>query len=371
MQAKTVKAWSFIHKWTSLACTVFLLMLCLTGLPLIFHDEIDAALNPPSWQPENPSAARLSFDQILNAALNEHKGAVPLYMSFDIDRPVVNVTTGPRVGVPDTQMTFRSFDATSGTVVPAADRGETVMEFIYQLHVDMLLGLPGMLFLGFVGFLFVLAIVSGVVLYAPFMKRLDFAAVRSTGSTRLKWLDLHNLLGIVTTAWVLVVGLTGIINTLETPILEAWKAQDLKDLIAENQATAAAQRQGLPRASLDAAIRQAVAAVPNMTLQFVAFPGSSYSTSAHYAIFLHGKTPVTQHIVTPVLVNAATGDFVGLREMPWYSKALSLSRPLHFGDYAGLPLKLIWAALDIVTIIVLGSGLYLWLCKRPSNPRSR
>ncbi|MDB5973481.1 MAG: putative rane protein [Nevskia sp.] len=44
-----------------------------------------------------------------------------------------------------------------------------------------------------------------------------------------------------------------------------------------------------------------------------------------------------------------------------------MSRPLHFGDYGGLPLKLIWALLDLVTIAVLGSGLYLWLAWRRSS----
>ena len=51
------------------------------------------------------------------------------------------------------------------------------------------------------------------------------------------------------------------------------------------------------------------------------------------------------------------------RPMPWYYQALALSRPLHFGDYGGLPLKILWAALTLFTIIVLGSGLYLWLAK--------
>ena len=46
---------------------------------------------------------------------------------------------------------------------------------------------------------------------------------------------------------------------------------------------------------------------------------------------------------------------------PWYVTALQLSEPLHFGDYGGLPLKVLWALLDILTIVVLGSGLYLWL----------
>jgi uncharacterized iron-regulated membrane protein len=40
-----------------------------------------------------------------------------------------------------------------------------------------------------------------------------------------------------------------------------------------------------------------------------------------------------------------------------------MSRPLHFGDYGGLPLKIIWALLDIVTIIVLGSGVYLFVAR--------
>lgn len=53
--------------------------------------------------------------------------------------------------------------------------------------------------------------------------------------------------------------------------------------------------------------------------------------------------------------------------MPWYYQALSLSRPLHFGDYGGLPLKLLWAALTLFTIHVLGTGLYLWLAKRKSS----
>jgi uncharacterized iron-regulated membrane protein len=70
-------------------------MLCLTGLPLIFHDEIDAALDDSTWQPANPDGPLLSLDRMLDAALENRPDHVPLFMSFDIDRPVVNVTSGP------------------------------------------------------------------------------------------------------------------------------------------------------------------------------------------------------------------------------------------------------------------------------------
>ena len=45
--------------------------------------------------------------------------------------------------------------------------------------------------------------------------------------------------------------------------------------------------------------------------------------------------------------------------MPWYVSTLFISQPLHFGDYGGMPLKVLWALLDILTILVLVTGVYL------------
>ncbi|MOA48772.1 hypothetical protein D3C78_1715640 [compost metagenome] len=57
--------------------------------------------------------------------------------------------------------------------------------------------------------------------------------------------------------------------------------------------------------------------------------------------------------------------------MPLYAKILFISQPLHFGDYGGLPLKIVWALLDVVSIVVLGSGLYLWLGRRKAPLEKR
>ena len=43
-----MRAWSWVHRWTSLVCTLlFLLLLYVTGLPLIFHEEIEDAFSSP------------------------------------------------------------------------------------------------------------------------------------------------------------------------------------------------------------------------------------------------------------------------------------------------------------------------------------
>lgn len=366
LDTSALRRWTWVHTWSSLVCTLFLLMLCLTGLPLIFHDEIDAALNPASWAPARPGQA-LDLDRLLDAALAARPGEVPLFMSFDEDRPVVNVTTAPRSDAGARDMHLASYDRTSGAPVPAAERGAAVMHFLLQLHTDMFLGLPGMLFLGAMGMLFAAAIVSGVVLYAPFMRRLRFGTLRLHRAPRTRWLDYHNLLGIVSVAWALVVGLTGVVNTLADPIIELWKATELADLVATHIGEPAPAQ----LSSLDAAVAAAAAAAPDMQLQFVAFPGSDFSTPRHYAVFLHGATPLTAHLYQPVLIDAQTGAVAGLREMPWYVQALALSQPLHFGNYGGLPLKILWAALTTMTVIVLGSGLYLWLARRRGSAPSQ
>ncbi len=91
----------------------------------------------------------------------------------------------------------------------------------------------------------------------------------------------------------------------------------------------------------------------------------------HYLFWAKGNTPLTSRLFNPVLVDARTGALVGIVQMPWYLRTLEVSRPLHFGDYGGLPLKVIWCLLDIVTIVVLASGLYLWIVRRKSPIQRR
>ncbi|HKX79648.1 MAG TPA: PepSY-associated TM helix domain-containing protein [Novosphingobium sp.] len=359
-----------MHKWTSLICTVFLLMLCITGLPLIFHDEIDLATEEapsfglPGVGSSSNAAGLLPLDTVLKKALVARAGEVPVFMAFDNDQPAMTVTTAPRADSPADAMTIQLFDRSTGKPIGKVDESG-VMHFILELHIDMFLGLPGMLFLGAMGALFVVALISGTVLYAPFMRKLDFGTLRTSRSTRLKWLDYHNLLGVVALAWMTVVGLTGVINALATPIMQLWQMGELADMTR-----AYARKEALPPSrygSLDRAMAQARKALPGNTPQFIAFPGGAFSSDHHYAVFFQGGTPLTERLLTPALIDAETGEFTVARPMPWYNQALSLSQPLHFGDYGGLPLKLLWAVLDLFTIVVLGSGIYLWLGKRRAS----
>ncbi|MBL0914819.1 MAG: PepSY domain-containing protein [Sphingopyxis sp.] len=370
MKRSTIRAWFLIHKWTSILCTAFLLMLCVTGLPLIFHDEIDlltdgrSTFGMPGAGSSGEAPGLKPLDAILAKALAARPGEVPVFMAFDNDQPSMTVTTAPRPDSPAEDMTIQLFDRSTGKATGAVDENG-VMHFLLQLHTDMFLGLPGMLFLGLMGLFFVIAIVSGVVLYAPFMRKLDFGTLRTSRSRRVKWLDYHNLLGIVALAWMTVVGATGVINALATPIFQYWQMTELAEMTKAYAGKGAVtpDRYG----SIDKAMAAARKKIPGNNPQFIAFPGGAFSSRHHYAVFFQGDTPLSERLLTVALIDAETGEFTDARPMPWYAKALALSQPLHFGDYGGLPLKILWAMLTVFTMIVLGSGLYRWLGKRRSG----
>lgn len=212
-----------------------------------------------------------------------------------------------KVTDPDAATASVEFDARTGAVLRAEPDLET----------------------GFMPLLFVAALVSGAVVSGPFMRTLPFGMVRRDRAACLRWLDLHNLLGIVTLVWVLMVGLT-----------EAYRGRPPPTSLASAQTLAETVR----------------AVEPDLEVGSIAFPGTLFAGRHHYAALMHGATPLTERLVKPVLIDAQTAA----RALPWYITALLVSQPFHFGDYGGLPLKILWAALDVVTILVLVSGLYLW-----------
>ncbi len=371
MTRSTIKAWFLIHKWSSIISTLFLLMLCFTGLPLIFHDEIDSfSGDHDMMNMEGPPSATTGqpLDRIVAQALHESGGGVPLFIGFSPDNPIITVTTGPAPDAPGSAMRLFSYNRSTGESVGEI-REEGVMHFLLQLHTDMFLGLPGMLFLGVMGVLFVLAIISGLVLYAPFMRRLPFGTLRSSRSRRVSRLDQHNLLGVVTLGWALVVGLTGVINAFADPLTDNWREGEIARLVAEHAGDAKLDpaRYG----SIDKAMAAVQAARPGLSPQFIGFPGGAWSSGRHYAIFLQGATPLTSHVLTPALVDAETGVLTDIRSMPTLNQALMLSKPLHFGDYGGLALKLLWAAMTLGTIWVLITGLQLWLGRNAPGTERR
>lgn len=367
MRPGALRVWQAVHRWAALACTVFLLIVCLTGLPLLFADEIEA------WADGRPAAAPLAhdvagrqLDRIVTQARSRFPGEVLSSVIVDAERAeakVYLVRSWAAYAAGQARTHWIGFDARSGEPLdagaPPAAHTPGFMAIAEALHTRLLAGEAGRWFLTVIAGLFVAAIVSGVVLYAPYMRTLAFGAVRRDRSRRLRWLDRHNLLGIATLVWALVVGATGAMNELASPLFGLWQRTDIDRVLAPWQGEAPLAQAG-DFASLRAAYDTARHAVPGGIVRGIDFPGALHGSPHHYLVWTVGATPATARLSTPVLIDARHGTLTAVLPMPWYLRVVELSRPLHFGDYGGLPLKVLWALLDIATLVVLASGLYLW-----------
>jgi len=361
LSARTVRRWYRIHKWTSLICTAFLLMACITGLPLVFQDELE-----PLLEPHTAAAAvaagmpDASLDRMVGEAETHFPGLRPLFVAYDDDEPRVFVTLASSLDPKPSEVQSLVFDRHTGKTLDAIKPGKTFLSVCLELHREIFAGVTGELVMALMGLLFVVALVSGAVVYGPFMRRLNFGTVRSRANRRLHWFDLHNLIGIVTLTWAFVVGATGFLNGLSTPLFGLWRMQAMPALLAPYHGKPAPAH----LASVDAAVATATKALPGMTISSVTFPNGILASPLHYIVWTKGNSPVTSRLFTPVLIDAETGQVSAIAPLPWYLRTIEISRPFHFGDYGGLPLKVIWALFDIALIVVLVSGIYLWLSRR-------
>lgn len=364
VRAARSKAWYLAHKWTSLACTLFMLVVCVSGLPLIFRDEIVDWLDAsPSWPNVAPGTSVPSLDRLVAQTLERYSAHRIVEIDVASDSSSIIMALAPGHEAPSGTSSIRlQYDARSGLLQQSIHPGDEglgarIITVMMRLHIDLYARLPGQLYLGFMAVLFAVAVISGVVLYHPYMKKSPFGTVRAERAARLKWLDLHNLLGIVTLVWALMMGVTGAIHELAVPLFRYWLSNDVQAAVA---ADVPLRQVPLQQASVEQAYATAKAAVPGRVVESLRFPNAGLGLPHHYLLWAKGETSMGAHLFDGVLVDARTGQLTTVLEMPWYLRVLQFSRPLHYGDTAGLPLKIIWAALDLIVIVILLSGLYLW-----------
>lgn len=342
-------------------------MLCLTGLPLIFHEEIEHYFDDIQDAAVLPAGALMpTKDSVVRVAKAANPNKVIQFVAWDEEEHPGQMLIGfnDSALAPPENTKNVVMDLRTAKLLQAEEPSLDFMKIMLYLHVNMFLDIPGTLFLGLMGLLAMIAVVSGVVLYVPIMKRLDFGVIRTEKSERLRWLDLHNVLSIVTLAWLSVVTITGVINTLAQPALMLWRQGQLMEMVEQYKDKPKIEAE---LSSLDAAISEAQKAAPGMDVSFIAYPGTAFSSNHHYAVFMKGLTPLTSRIIKPALIDAETGSFTDMKDLPWFVQAILISQPFHFGDYGGIPLKIIWAILDIAAIAVLISGLYLWFIRRKAK----
>lgn len=360
MTSASFRGWRLVHRWTSLVCSANLLILCVTGLILVFHHEIDHLMGEDLDTARTEGQARLPLQRLVDTAARSDPALEPKLLSIDPDDPgatyVYLGAPGERGFDDGRWVVLNGYTGANQVLKPPT---ETLTGFLLKLHIDLFTGFWGQMFVGVMGLLFVVSTVSGLVVYGPFMKKLAFGLLRFGRGPRIANIDLHNLFGVATLVWAFVVGLTGAILSFSPLIVGYWQTTELAALAARHPEPMT----GAP-VSIDRAAAAGMAAFPGQDLAFIAYPGNNYSSDRHFSVMVRGHSELTKKMLSVALVDAETGKLAETADTPWYVTVLLLSGPFHFGDYGGLPLQILWAFFTLVTGVVTVTGFVVWL-KRP------
>lgn len=354
----------WLHRWTGLIATPFFLILCITGSILIFHDEVDRLMGdapPPRAAPARP----IDLSQLAQAGLRKASGKTvqTIFISDEEpDRAYIGLVVPGTRKLVDAQTVL--VDRGTGAPLPFSNPEGSLTGIVLKLHAQWFAGLPGETFGSVIATLVFICLVSGVAIHAPFVRRMAFGVIRRGRGARLVQLDLHNLIGVVILGWAGLVTFTGICLGLGNVALGIWQDTELRALAGGVHVAPPANM-----VSVDRAAAAARAAMPERTLTFAIYPGTELSSPRHFLFLMNGRQPYNEHLFDIVLVDAGTGKVAAAQPLPWYLKAVVLSGPLHFGDYGGLALKLLWVTSAMGTLFITGNGAWLWWARRRKSSR--
>lgn len=204
MKAGFRQSMAFLHTWSGLVLGWLLFAIFLTGMASYFKAEIHAWTRPELHVAAQPMAAvQRGIDWIEKA----HPGLTSLYV------------TAPTQRDPSMQSYWQTADGKFDqawldpkTGAPAA-RETQGGEFFYRFHYELMMPYPWGRWLACAAAIFMLvAIVSGVITHKRIFK--DFFTWRPSKAAQRAWLDAHNMLGVLSLPFHVMIAWTGIITLL-------------------------------------------------------------------------------------------------------------------------------------------------------------
>ncbi|QLF93696.1 PepSY domain-containing protein [Pseudomonas sp. ABC1] len=353
----------WIHRWISLFVALPFAILCVTGVVLIFHEEIEHLAGSAPQAVQSGGQAPRPLMESIAVAERAHPGERVQSATLDAEHFPGLVLLGLlKDGDSFQQARWVYADIAQAKLVEQPAFDETLMGFLLELHAQWFLGTIGELIGALIALLVLLSLVSGVVVYAPYIKKFLFGIIRTSKGKRLFQLDLHNLIGSVVLGWAFIVTLTGVLLGFGTVAIGVWQLTELDALRQQYPQESPAPLLAAP--DLDRVYAAAAEAAEGWNPTTVLFPGSEYSTPRHYLVLLQGGHGFDEKMLQLALVDAHSFDVARLMQLPVYLKAILLSQPLHFGDYGGLPLKILWALCTLLTLFITLNGAWLWWAKR-------
>jgi len=357
-----------IHVYLGLFIAIHVAIFSISGLILLFKDEIQKNEKSQKSPLVHHEKIAKQFEAIqLDLLKNDPQDRILALFPDDENQNLIHV----RLGI-DGATQLRGARKLMYDLVTTQKLNEKPItdphffDLTLELHRELFLGSKGKLYIGFVGLLYAILLITGFLIYGNFMRGRSFGEIRHR--PLVKWMDWHKFIGVITFGWTLIVALSGVFLAFNGVLIKLFQKQSLKTLTESYHGFDSSSQ---IKASLASVIDSALSARPDFMISYISFPNTEFGIPGHYLLLMNGTSRFAERLSELVVVNEVTGSLTKVIELPLYLKLVLLSEPLHFGDYGGLALKIIWALFTLCSLIVAGLGVVSFFKKRSKSVSSK
>lgn len=338
-----------VHAWTGLVAGLGLLVVSLTGVLLLFAPYVDRALNPHLVLAP-PSAERAGLDAQLAAVRRAFPDArLAGFRLLPLDEGEAHTVMAQRGDA----WLFVHVDPYRARVLGGRDPYATYEGVLIKLHYSLMAGATGEAVVLGLGFVLVLSGLTGAWVYRKSLVRVFTLPVRWSRGARAWAADVHHLVGTASLLFNLLLAVTGAVM--------------LWPLVLGGGGEGGGGPRPAPafQGSVDEAVARARRAFPELVVRGVSLPRSEGDALEVYGGIagrpLWGATSSSVRLEPGGLAVREVRD---VRRLPPREQAAAVSLPLHFGDWGGLPVRLVYAVLGLSPAVLSLTGAWLWWRKR-------
>jgi uncharacterized iron-regulated membrane protein len=388
--AKIHTGFVFLHRWTGLAMTVFLIVVGLTGALLAFRTDLERLINPQLFAAAKPGQTPLDLATLAERA--EARAPQVRVGYFVVERDQAALACVPRkdpaTGKPyEVNFNHIFLNPYTGEELGRRMDGKlsqgriNLLPFIYDLHATLTMGSTGGCILGIVALVWTLDSFVGFYLTlprkrGPFWKRWQSAwLVKWRASTFRVNFDLHRSSGLWFWLLIFVFAWSSVMLTLQQVYVPVTKT--LFDFRSDEEVLKvamlpqpidspkldwrAAQQVGERLMAEQAELHHFTVTRPYGLAYIPEFGVYTYSVRSSRDIRGHGWD-------TSIWLDGDTGELrdVGLPSGQHSGNTVSvLLWGLHYGDIRDwLPYRILVCIFGIVLVMLSVTGVYIWWRKR-------
>lgn len=343
---KKVRRTFLIHHWCGLIAGILILTISLSGILLLFDDELDRRVFADNFTLDAPFSALKVDNSVhwIRARYSDWDIRVPALPERNDDALLYELRKG--------QLRKWVFvHPETGKEIALVDQAHNRLTYLaLNIHYNLLAGTTGKVVVLFTGVAFLALTITGAILYRRSLWRvLTFRKKLILNDRKGFFSSLHHIVGVWALLFNLVMGVTGL-SLAVTVVSAAFKGS------ATEVAVPAL------RASVDSIMAATNATYPEFRITYLRFPLNSSGT-----IQLLGRLSSDPacygRFYSKVPANFATGELgtpYFIRDQPWVTRVLTAFHVVHFGDYAGLAVQVIYAFFGLMPGMLGISGFLMW-----------